>query len=214
MEEVDDYERQSGLLERFLSKNDKTAFKKMLNMNLTSDKEKENQVKKPQFLKSMKNRKPNKYYNNYGIGSYENEANSLFNRYNNYSPGEINNFKLDFHNIIQDPEFKDKCLKGNYKWGSMKFNQIKQNLAKRRGISIDELQMPKISDRKSDRMEMNGHLIMNNNPLANSCVIKRTNTVKIRNFMKEKKKENEMSEFSKQLSQKIHCDINPLEINI
>ena len=211
MEEVDDYERQSDLLERFLSNNDKTAFKKLLNMNLTSDKEKEPPVKQPKFLKSMKNRKPNHYYQHMHFNN-----DNIFNRFtnNNYSPGEINKFKIDFHNIIQDPEYKDKCLKGNYKWGSMKFQQIKVNLAKRRGISIDDFQMPKIANRQSKQMEMNGQLIMNNNPLALSYKIRKTNTVKIRNSIKEKPKTSEMSGYTRQMSQQIPNEINPLELKI
>ena len=213
MEEVDDYERQSDLLERFLSNNDKTAFKKLLNMNLTTDKEKEPVAKQPKFLKSMKNRKPTRYYQRM---QFHNDDN-LFNRYtndNNYSPGEINKFKIDFHNIIQDPEYKDKCLKGNYKWGSMKFQQIKINLAKRKGVSIDDFQMPKIANRQSKQMEMNGQLIMGSNHLAASFKIKKTNTLKIRNSIKDKPKTSEMPGYSRQMSQQIPSEISPLEIKI
>ena len=74
---------------------------------------------------------------------------------------EISNFKLDFHNVLQDPEYRDKCMKGNYKWASMKFQQIKSNLAKRKGISIENFQMPKIYSKKSFNMEMNAKLILN-----------------------------------------------------
>ena len=159
----------------------------------------------------MKNRKPNHYYQHMHFNN-----DNIFNRYtnNNYSPGEINKFKIDFHNIIQDPEYKDKCLKGNYKWGSMKFQQIKVNLAKRRGISIDDFQMPKIANRQSKQMEMNGQLIMNNNPLALSYKIRKTNTVKIRNSIKEKPKTSEMSGYTRQMSQQIPNEINPLELKI
>ena len=210
MEEVDDYERHSGLLERFLCNNDKTAFKKLLNMHLSNEKEKEPQVRQPKFLKSMKNRKPTNYYQHMNFHNDD----SIFNRYseNNYTPGEINKFKIDFHNIIQDPEYKDKCLKGNYKWGSMKFQQIKLNLAKRRGISIDDFQMPKIADRKSKQMEMNGQLIMGSNPLAVSYKIKKSNFLKIRNSIMDKPKNNEISGYSRQMSQQIPSEISPLEI--
>ena len=84
---------------------------------------------------------------------------------------------MDFHNILQDPDYKDKCMKGNYKWGSMKFQMMKLNLAKRKGIPLDDFEMPKIADRRKNQMEMNGHLVINNNPLANSVDIKRKNTV-------------------------------------
>ena len=210
MEEVDDYERHSDLLERFLCNNDKTAFKKLLNMNLSCEKEKEPQVRQPKFLQSMKNRKPTNYYQHMNFHNDDN----IFNRYNenNYTPGEINKFKIDFHNIIQDPEYKDKCLKGNYKWGSMKFQQIKLNLAKRRGISIDDFQMPKIADRQSKQMEMNGQLIMGNNPLAVSYKMKKSNVLKIRNSIMDKPKINEISGYSRQMSQQIPSEINPFEV--
>ena len=55
-------------------------------------------------------------------------------------------------------------MKGNYKWGSMKFKQIKSNLAKRKGLNINEMQLPKIAsfkeNRKMNRMELNGKLII------------------------------------------------------
>ena len=50
----------------------------------------------------------------------------------------------------------------------MKFQMMKLNLAKRRGVSIDNLHMTKISERKKNNMEMNGQFVMNNNPLAYS----------------------------------------------
>jgi len=160
--EIDDYEIHTDLVEKFISKGDKTAFKKMLNMNLTNnnnklEKQKENMIKKQQFMNSMKSKKPSYYYNNLHL-------NHFGDNYKAFNPNEINSFKLDFHNILQDPEYKDKCMKGNYKWGSMKFQMMKANLAKRKGIPIDELKMPKIwTKKKSSNMELNGNYIMNNN---------------------------------------------------
>ena len=82
--------------------------------------------------------------------------------YKTFKPGEINNFKLDLHNFLQDPQYKDKCMKGNYKWVNMRFQMMKANLAKRKGISVDELKMPKIwGKKKSSNMELNGNYIMN-----------------------------------------------------
>ena len=74
-------------------------------------------------------------------------------------------------------KLKQKHEKKNYKWGSMKFQMIKLNLAKRKGIPIDNFQMPKMVERRSNQMEMNGHLIMKNNPLIKSVDIQRKNTV-------------------------------------
>ena len=160
--EIDDYEIHTDLVEKFISKGDKTAFKKMLNMNLTNnnnklEKQKENLIKKQQFMNSMKQKKPSYYYNNLHINHFNDN-------YKAFNPNEINSFKLDFHNLLQDPEYKDKCMKGNYKWGNMKFQMMKANLAKRKGIPIEELKMPKIwSKKKSSNMEMNGNFIINNN---------------------------------------------------
>ena len=175
MDKNDDdyYDRQTELLEKFLSKNDKTAFKKMLNMNINqnADKEKENyQKKRPDFMKSMKNKSPLHMYDRYRMNQYNNTNTNddLFSYNNNYRDNQVNNYKLNFHNILQDPEYKDKSMKGNYKWGSMKFQMIKQNLAKRRGVSIDDLQMPKVADRRRNQMGMNGQFVMSNNPLTQS----------------------------------------------
>jgi hypothetical protein len=79
-----------------------------------------------------------------------------------YTPFEINNYKIDFRNVIFDPEYKNKCLKGNYKWGNMKFKLQKLNMAKRRGISFEELKLNKIDNnlKKKNTMEINGRLII------------------------------------------------------
>ena len=184
----DYYDRQTELLEKFLSKNDKSAFQKILNMNITSNAEKENKKEKfrnrSNLLKSMKT-KPSSYYyehfhmnnpqSNYNISPNNSDLYN-FNYNNNFKDNQISSFKLDFNNILQDPEYKDKCWRGNNKWGSMKFQMIKLNLAKRKGVSIDNFQMPKLPERKSSQMEMNGHLVINSNPLINSVELKRKNT--------------------------------------
>ena len=229
----DYYERQSKLLEKFLSKNDKTAFMKMLNMNINPNVDKEKEIyhrKRSEFLKSMKNKPPTaNYYDYYNMkpqtyNSNNNNGTDLFNYNNNYKDNQINNFKLDFHNILQDPEYKDKCMKGNYKWGSMKFQMIKLNLAKRRGVSIDNLQMPKVADRKRHHMEMNGQFVMSNNPLTQSMNYERKKTVTgINNSIKNKMgKINQDNFIRRQLTQKVKSgkttinsedEINKLDIN-
>ena len=184
----DYYDRQTELLEKFLSKNDKSAFQKILNMNITSNAEKENKKEKfrnrSNLLKSMKT-KPSSYYyehfhmnnpqSNYNISPNNSDLYN-FNYNNNFKDNQISSFKLDFNNILQDPEYKDKCWRGNNKWGSMKFQMIKLNLAKRKGVSIDNFQMPKLPERRSSQMEMNGHLVINSNPLINSVEKKKKNT--------------------------------------
>ena len=223
----DYYERQTELLEKFLSKNDKTSFMKMLRMNIntSADKEKEKNHKKHlEFMKSMKNKHPGHIYDYFHMKQHTynniNNNNDLFNYNNNYNENHINNFKLDFHNILQDPEYKDKCMKGNYKWGSMKFQMMKLNLAKRRGVSIDNLHMPKITDRKKNNMEMNGQFIMSNNPLARSMNYERKHTFnRISNSLRNKMgKINQEQIIRRHLTTKetpiIHKDeINKLDIN-
>ena len=219
----DYYERQTELLEQFLSKNDKGAFMKMLNMNINSDKEKEPK-KRPDFMKSMKNKSPARYYNYFHMRqpSNNNNNNDLFSYHNHdYKDNQINDFKID--NIIQDPQYKDKSMKGNYKWGSMKFNMIKLNLAKRRGVSIENLHMPKIAGRRSSQMEMNGQLVMDNNPLAQSMNYERRIPGGIRNSLKVKMgmvgKMNQEAPIKRQSTQKVQTDfihgneINELDIN-
>ena len=224
----DYYERQTELLEQFLSKNDKGAFMKMLNMNIntSSDKEKEHK-RHPNFMKSMKNKSPARYYDYFHMRqpSYNNNNNNdLFSYHNHdYKDNQINDFKIDFHNIIQDPQYKDKSMKGNYKWGSMKFNMIKLNLAKRRGVSIENLHMPKIAGRRSSQMEMNGQLIMDNNPLAKSINYEKRIPGGIRNSLKVKMgmigKLNQESPIKRQSTQKVQTDfihgneINELDFN-
>jgi hypothetical protein len=224
----DYYERQTELLEKFLLKNDKTAFMKMLNMNINPnlDKEKENNHKKNiEYMKSMKIRTPVQYYDYFHIKqqTYNNNLNNnndFFNYNNNYKDNQINNFKLDFHNILQDPEYKDKCMKGNYKWGNMKFQMMKLNLAKRRGVSIDNLHMAKISDRRKNNMEMNGQFVINNNPLAHSINYGRKNTVNgldnnIRSKMGKIKQENLIKrQYTHKVKHNAHKnEINKLDIN-
>lgn len=53
-------------------------------------------------------------------------------------------YKLNRYNFLESlDENKDKKMKGNYKWGVQKFNQMKINWAKRKGIPIEQFQVPK-----------------------------------------------------------------------
>ena len=57
--DIDDYDIHSNLVEKFIINCDKSAFRKMLNMNLNStttkqEKQKENLIKRQQFIKSMR----------------------------------------------------------------------------------------------------------------------------------------------------------------
>ena len=226
-DEDDYYEKQTKLLEKFLSKNDKIAFMKMLNMNVNPnvDKEKE-QKKRPEFMKSMKNKHPSHYYDYFHMRqpTYNStNDNDIFNHNHNYRENEINNFKIDFHNIIQDPQYRDKSMKGNYKWGSMKFNMIKLNLAKRRGIPIENFQMRKIAGRSASQMEKNGQFVMNNNPLTLSKRYEKYENFEkrvpggIRNSLKAKMgmmgKVNQETLIKRQMTQEMKTNVHDNEIN-
>ena len=156
--EIDDYDIHSNLVEKFIINGDKNAFRKMLNMNLNDtnakiEKKKENIIKRQQFLKSMRARQPAFHNHNF-------QLNNLPKNYNTFKNNEISNFRLDLHSFIRDPEYQNKCMKGNYKWATLKFQQMKANLAKRKGVPIEELKMPKIwGNKKKTSMEMNGKVI-------------------------------------------------------
>ena len=177
----EDYDKQKMLFERFIQNSNLKDLDKMKklseNNNYHYSKSEKKKFNVRKLFHSYK-------YNNpaYGIYKRINKNNDNYkNDYNdndigtgkNNLPSEINDYKLDFRNIIIDPEYKDKCLKGNYKWGNMKFNMLKMNMAKRRGVSIENFKMPKYDNNKNKmkRMEMNGRLvidnIIDNNNIAN-----------------------------------------------
>ena len=159
--EIDDYDIHSNLVEKFIVNCDKVAFRKMLNMNLNNanakiEKQKENIIKRQQFLKSMRAKASQHSY--FHIDNYYNK------NYNTYKKDDISNFRLDLHNFIRDPEYQNKCMKGNYKWATLKFQQMKVNLAKRKGIPVEDLKMPKIwTNKRNVNLEMNGNAIKRNN---------------------------------------------------
>ena len=170
----EDYDRQKLLYERFIQKSNLKDFDKMkklsdINSNNYKITDKRNfnlknlfhsyRYENPSYeiYNKIKHMKSNDYISN-------NENNDDINDLrNSYTPNELSNFKLDYKNIIYDPEYKNKCLKGNYKWGNMKFNMQKLNMAKRRGISVEDFKLNKIDKKlnKKNTMEINGKLIIN-----------------------------------------------------
>ena len=170
----EDYNKQSELLSQFLESSDVKTFNKMINNehnNITQKQKRNNTFNQRQYYLYKNNPFASEIYNKISnrINSkiYKSITNNE-NEYNDerdlYTPEEIGDYKLNFHDIIQDPQYKNKCMKGNYKWGNMKFKQIKANLAKRKGLNINEMQLPKIAsfkeNRKMNRMELNGKLII------------------------------------------------------
>ena len=88
--------------------------------------------------------------------------------------------------------------------GNMKFQMMKANLAKRKGIPIEELKMPKIwSKKKSTNLEMNGNFVMNNDNKY-----RKYNSTKKMN-LKEDNKNSLMDDYSKKTSIKSQKINNP-----
>ena len=172
--DIDDYDIHSNLVEKFIINCDKSAFRKMLNMNLNStttkqEKQKENLIKRQQFIKSMRAKAPRHQY--FNIDKY------YSNNYSTFKKDEISNFRLDLHNFIRDPEYKNKCMKGNYKWATLRFQQMKVNLAKRKGIPVEDLKIPKIwSNKRHLNMEMNGNDIKKSKNNDNNSALKKNYT--------------------------------------
>ena len=178
----EDYDKQKMLFERFIQNSNLKDFDKMKklsennNFHYSKSEKKEFNVRK--LFHSYKYKNPTYgIYNRININhdKHKNDYDDNDIGYNNIQ-NEINDYKLDFRNIIIDPEYKDKCLKGNYKWGNMKFNMLKMNMAKRRGVSIENFKIPKYDNNKNKmkRMEMNGRLVIDNIMDNNNIINHRT----------------------------------------
>ena len=214
--EIDDYDIHSNLVEKFIIDCDKSAFRKMLNMNLNStniklERQKENKIKRQQFLNSMRSRAPQHSY--FYMDNYNNK------NYNNFKKGDINNFRLDLQNFIRDPEYKNKCMRGNYKWATLKFQQMKVNLAKRKGIAVEDLKMPKIwTNKRNINMEMNGNEIKRNNGTLKkheSVKVKENtkNNYSLNKYSKALKNKKSTEGYKRMLSNKDSNNLNILSIN-
>ena len=126
------------LLENFLLKGNLNAFKKMLNIE-------PNKISKNTFFNTSKT-KPIRLYkklNRHQHMKTELSDNFSFNNNESYNYNNSCNIILERHLDYADPKYKNKCMKGNYETYSKKFNLMKMNLAKRKGISLDNLQIPK-----------------------------------------------------------------------
>ena len=67
-------------------------------------------------------------------------------------------------------------MKGNYKWGQMKFERMKMNWAKRYGIDYHNFQIPKVYTlKKSMNVNINGDII----PEKQNKLSKSSNHVKL-----------------------------------
>ena len=156
------------LLENFLLKGNLNAFKKMLNIE-------PNKISKNTFFNTSKT-KPIRLYKK--VRRHQNiktELNNNFSFNNNESYNYNNscNIILERHLDYADPKYKNKCMKGNYETYSKKFNLMKMNLAKRKGISLDNLQTPKNETFINQIYEgqLNGNDIIKNKEILNAMTI-------------------------------------------
>ena len=191
----EDYDKQTQLLNIFLQNSDIKTFNKMINVrpndynNITPENKRYNSFNQRQYYIHKHNPFASNIYNKISNSinskiykSITNNENEYNDEHNLVTPDEIGDYKLNFHDIIQDPEYKNKCMKGNYKWGSMKLMQIKSNLAKRKGLNIDEVKLPKIASFKEkgkmNRMILNGKMIINEGVKTESDDVNNNNIYK------------------------------------
>ena len=124
--------QQKELVNEFISSNNLSAFKKIFHVR-TMPKEKKS------FFLSEGYLKPSEV-----IRKFRAQHRIIYNHQNTVD-NDFNNYKINRYNFIDDPENKDKKMKGNYKWASQKFQLMKMNWAKRRGIPFSEFQIPKVN---------------------------------------------------------------------
>ena len=152
-EEEDSKYTQKQLLENFISNNNISAFKKMLSYNPSKEKkqeQKKTQIKPIEKLRSNTLKQSNKY-------------NNIISKNSLTQNNQLDTFKLNRYSVFSDPELKEKSMKGNYKWASMKFDIMKMNWAKRKGIAYDKFQVPKKENYiKRDSVKIDGGIINGN----------------------------------------------------
>jgi hypothetical protein len=136
------------LLENFLLNGNINSFKKLL--SLEPNKTIRNQTLNPHKSKQINSIALYKKLNPINYTTINNISSSINHTMNNNSINDIKKIK-NYGNLILErhldyADFREKCLKGNYESYSRKFNRIKINWAKRRGISIDNYEVPKVEN--------------------------------------------------------------------
>ena len=149
----------NNLLENFLSNGNYNSFKKMLIIE-PNKKTRLMKSKLPKQLSINKDYKKKTYSKTENLSSplIENEKNS------NYGYKEM---ILERHLDYVDAKYRNKCLKGNYENYYMNYNHMKQNWAKRKGISYDNFQIPKINSYRREVYEnlFNRNILLKNKGL-------------------------------------------------
>ena len=143
MENVEDKneKRHLNYLENFLTKGNYNSFRKMLNLNPNKLKRNKNKI----FIKNKPKLTINKTHN---YSKTNNIQTSLLNE--DLSNYDYEPYFLKRHFDFVDERYRDKSLRGNYESYSMNYSKIKKNLAKRKGISYDNFQIPKIESYKKN----------------------------------------------------------------
>ena len=135
MEEDKNEKKHLNYLENFLTKGNYNSFRKMLNLNPNKLKRNKNKI----FIKNKPKLTINKTHN---YSKTNDIQTSLLNE--DVSNYDYEPYFLKRHFDFVDERYRDKSLRGNYESYSMNYNKIKKNLAKRKGISYDNFQVPKI----------------------------------------------------------------------
>jgi len=164
------------LLENFLLNGNLKSFKKMLNIE-------PNKIVKNTFL-TINKTKPIRLYkklNRHQHMKTELSDNFSFNNNESYNYNNSGNILLERHLDYTDPKYKNKCMKGNYETYSKKFNLMKMNLAKRKGISLENFEIP-----KNDSLikNFNENLNNRNNIMKNREILNALTTKEIFPFEK------------------------------
>ena len=169
-EEEDPEKIHHDLVENFLKHNDLRSFRKMFNDKPIIKKRNTNTFKSKISGNIHRNFTYNPHYT-------QNNYDNFYENYNKFqSDKDLENFHLDRYNNFADPEFKDKNMKGNYKWGQMKFERMKMNWAKRYGIDYHNFQIPKVYNiKKTTNIHINGDII----PEKKNKLSKSSNHVKL-----------------------------------
>ena len=141
MEEDKNEKKHLNYLENFLTKGNYNSFRKMLNLNPNKLKRNKNKI----FIKNKPKLTINKTHNYSKTNNIQTlSSNEDLSNYD-YEP-----YFLKRHFDFVDERYRDKSLRGNYESYSMNYSKIKKNLAKRKGISYDNFQIPKIESYKKN----------------------------------------------------------------
>ena len=148
-----------SLLENFLSNGNFNSFKKMLIIEPN---------KRIKLIKS-KNSQPisiNKNYYKHINSKTENLSSHLNENEKNLNYG-FSEMILGRHLDYVDGRYRNKCLKGNYENYFMNYNHMKKNWAKRKGISYENFQIPKIDSYRRKVYENLFNLNLKNKEINN-----------------------------------------------